>query len=77
VRAGKDPSQDWRPQDKPTVEDLAKRFLDDYLPNKKRPPRERTRSDYGILFRKHILPGSDGSPSRKSPARMSRPSTKA
>jgi integrase len=40
----------------PTVGDLAKRFLEEYLPEKKRPPRKSTIAFYAGLFSCHIVP---------------------
>ena len=40
--AGGDPAAAWRPDKSPTMSDLAERFLREYLPTKKRPPRDST-----------------------------------
>ena len=56
VKAGGDPSEALRPQRTPTVRTLAERFLAEYLPNKKRPPRPSTLAYYESLFRCHIVP---------------------
>lgn len=57
VKAGDDPGVAWRRgQGAPTVADLADRFLDEYLPGKKRPPRRSTAEYYRGLFRVHIVP---------------------
>ncbi len=56
VRSGRDPGERLRSSDAPLVSQLAARFLSEYLPNKKRPPRASTRADYERLFRLHILP---------------------
>ena len=47
---------DRRPTEAPTVTGLVRRFLEDYLPNKKRPPRESTIVYYESLLRCHVLP---------------------
>lgn len=56
VKAGGDPAAAWRPGESPTVSDLAERFLQEYLPTKKRPPRDSTIRYYETLFRCHVLP---------------------
>ncbi len=56
VRAGTDPAVVWRACDGATVSDLAERFLEKYLPTKKRPPRESTVAYYETLFRCHVVP---------------------
>lgn len=56
VKAGGDPAAAWRPGDSPTVSDLAERFIQEYLPTKKRPPRDSTIGYYETLFRCHVVP---------------------
>lgn len=56
VKAGDDPRETWKRGEAHTVEELSKRFLKEYLPAKKRPPRASTISFYEGLFRCHILP---------------------
>lgn len=56
VKDGEDPRQFRQSDADPTVEMLADRFLNEYLPNKKRPPRERTVESYESLLRCHIVP---------------------
>ncbi len=56
VKAGGDPARDRKPRETPAVWALAKRFLTEYLPGKKRPPRSSTISYYDGLFRCHVLP---------------------
>jgi len=56
VKAGGDPAASFRPSDSPKVSALAERFLTEYLPKKKRPPRPSTVTYYEILFRCHVLP---------------------
>ena len=56
VKSGSDPAEAWRPGDPPTVAALASRFLTEYLPNKKRPPRQSTIDFYETLFRCHVTP---------------------
>lgn len=56
VKAGGDPATALRPHTAPTVQALAERFLNEYLPNKKRPPRRSTIVYYESLFRCHIVP---------------------
>ncbi len=56
VKAGRDPRASRRPSEAPTVADLARAFLDDYLPSKKRPPRPKTMSYYESLLRCHVVP---------------------
>lgn len=56
VRGGTDPSVAWQKRDAPTVKAMAERFLTDYLPTKKRPPRVSTIKDYACLFRCHVVP---------------------
>ena len=60
VRSGGDPAADRRKDDSHTVAELAERFLTEYLPRKKRPPRQRTIDSYESLFRLHILPTLGG-----------------
>lgn len=55
VKAGGDPAAAWRPGDSPTVSDLAERFIQEYLPTKKRPPRDSTIGYYETLFRCHVV----------------------
>lgn len=50
VKAGTDPGVAWEKRDVPTVTALAERFLTEYLPNKKRPPRASTIESYGLIF---------------------------
>jgi integrase len=57
VRAGEDPTSERGPRDRRSVADLIKRFLTDYLPNKKRPPRTSTVRFYTLLLRCHVTPG--------------------
>lgn len=59
VKAGGDPADAWRLTEAPIIADLADRFLTDYLPKKKRPPRESTIYAYESLFRCHIVPAFD------------------
>ncbi|MDY7092607.1 MAG: tyrosine-type recombinase/integrase [Acidobacteriota bacterium] len=57
IAAGEDPREAIRRQtDTPTMTDLAERFLAEYLPGKKRPPRASTISFYEGLFRCHVTP---------------------
>ena len=56
VKGGGDPVSDRRPGESRTVEDLARRFLADYLPNKKKPPRPKTIDYYDDIFRCHVTP---------------------
>src|SRR5262245_60593076 len=56
VKAGGDPSGSWRPSEAPTVRELMERFLTEYLPTKKRPPRASTVTYYEILSRCHVVP---------------------
>ena len=56
VKGGDDPRQFRQSEADPTVAMLADRFLNEYLPNKKRPPRERTVASYESLLRCHIVP---------------------
>jgi len=56
VRSGANPAAKRRRAGTRTVKDLAKKFLNDYLPRKKKPPRESTIKFYEGLFRLHILP---------------------
>lgn len=60
IGGGEDPRRRRR-QDEgeavaPTVADLAHRFLEEYLPSKKRPPGAKTRKDYVSIFKCHVLP---------------------
>jgi len=57
VKSGGDPTVAWATSELPTVADLARRFLIEYLPNKKRPPRESTINYYESLLRCHVIPG--------------------
>ncbi len=56
ARMGEDPRGSRKAVDSPTVADLVKRFLDNFLPNKKRPPRPKTMSYYESLLRCHVVP---------------------
>ena len=56
ARSGRDPTLSRRSPDVPTVADLAERFLKDFLPAKKRPPRKTTIQDYERIFRCHVVP---------------------
>ena len=56
VKSGSDPSLDRRPGASPNVSDLAERFIHEYLPTKRRPPRQSTIDHYELLFRCHIVP---------------------
>lgn len=56
VRVGKNPGATRRATESHTVEELSKRFLKEYLPGKKRQPRQSTIDFYDILFKCHILP---------------------
>ena len=56
VKAGVDPSVARRRSDPLTVADLVKRFHEDYLPNKKRPPKPSTVRSYDSLIRCHVVP---------------------
>lgn len=56
VKDGQDPRRFRQSDSDPTVAKLAERFLQEYLPNKKRPPRPSTISAYESLFRCHIVP---------------------
>ena len=51
VKGGDDPRRFPQPEADPTIALLADRFLNEYLPNKKRPPRERTVEAYESLLR--------------------------
>ena len=57
VKSGVDPSLVRRRSDSVTVADLMNRFLGEYLPNKKRPPRASTLRSYDSLIRCHVVPG--------------------
>lgn len=56
VKSGGNPSASILPQESPTVAQLADRFLAEYLPAKKHPPRQSTVTYYESLFRCHVLP---------------------
>lgn len=56
LRDGGDPAKILRIGESPTVANLVERFLEDYLPRKKRPPRERTIKFYESLFKCHVTP---------------------
>ncbi len=60
VKSGADPAAAWKPGEAPTVADLAERFIHEYLPNKKRPPRDSTVCYYELLFRCHVVPSLGG-----------------
>lgn len=60
VTAGGDPRQAFRPSESPTMAALAARFLTEYLPGKKHPPRASTVTYYEILFRVHVTPALGG-----------------
>ncbi len=67
VRSGGDPAAAWRPGESPSVADLAERFLRDYLPAKKRPPRASTVAYYDTLFRCHLTSSRAGISGATSP----------
>lgn len=56
VKAGTDPALARRRSDSVTVADLMTRFLEDYLPNKKRPAKKSTLRSYDSLIRCHVMP---------------------
>ncbi len=60
VKGGEDPRPtrhaDTEDGGAPTMNDLAKRFIEEYLPGKKKSPRRSTISFYDGIFRCHILP---------------------
>ena len=56
VRAGEDPAEALQARETPTVATLVTRYLMEYLPTKKRPPRQSTRDEYERLLTKHVLP---------------------
>lgn len=60
VRSGGDPATRFRSSDSPKVATLMERFLGEYLPQKKRPPRLSTIAYYEILNRCHVLPAIGG-----------------
>ncbi len=60
VRADEDPQQAREPEELPTVAELMQRFLAEYLPNKKRPPKSSTIRSYESLIRVHVVPALGG-----------------
>ncbi len=56
VRAGENPGLVRQPSELPTVEQLGERFLNEHLPNKKKPPRQSTIDSYESIFRNHVVP---------------------
>ncbi len=56
VKTGGDPSLVRKRGAVPTVAGLTDVFLEEYLPNKKRPPRESTKGDYASLLKCHVVP---------------------
>jgi len=56
VKAGVDPRLARQRSDSVRVSDLMTRFLDGWLPNKKRPPKASTVRSYDSLIRCHVLP---------------------
>ena len=56
MESGEDPSVARKRTDAVTVADLMDRFLDDYLQNKKRPPKASTLRSYDSLIRCHVVP---------------------
>ncbi len=58
ARAGQDPAAVLRGSTGPgpTVSDLVERFLQEFLPSKKRPPRASTMAYYEAVLRCHVLP---------------------
>ncbi len=56
VQTGEDPRISRDSDTDPTVAMLADRFLNEYLPNKKRPPRPSSVSSYESLLRCHVVP---------------------
>lgn len=60
VRSGVDPKEERDAGGGRTVADLARRYLTEYLPNKKKPPRQSTVDFYKTAFNSHILPRLGG-----------------
>lgn len=56
AKSGGDPKSILQSPKSQTVAELSYRFLTDYLPAKKRPPRPKTIEYYESLFRCHVLP---------------------
>jgi integrase len=56
LRSGKDPARSWKASTSPKVSVLVRRFLEEYLQEKKRQPRPSTVAYYDTLFRCHALP---------------------
>ena len=56
IKSGSDPTEQWKSRERWTVSDLARHFLDDYLPNKTKQPRASTVRNYESLIRLHIVP---------------------
>ena len=56
IRAGEDPAVSSAPDEKRTVADLVERFLTEFLPNKKKPPRPRTIKDYRYHLESKVIP---------------------
>lgn len=56
VQAGQDPAAAWTDTASPTMADLTTRFLTEYLPSKKRPPRPSTVTEYERLLRVQVVP---------------------
>lgn len=56
VRSGDDPKTAWDKSSNRTVGDLASLFVNEYLPNKKRPPRAATLRSYTGILNTHIIP---------------------
>jgi hypothetical protein len=58
VKTGGDPRTHWEATEAPTVAELVDRFLKEYLPGKKKPPRAKTVADGGVL-RARYVPGAE------------------
>lgn len=56
VRSGRDPAKAWRRRENSTFADLARSYLEDHLPNRKKQARPSTVRNYRILIENHLLP---------------------
>ena len=56
VRSGRDPAKAWRRRESSTFADLARSYLEEHLPNRKKQARPSTVRNYKILIENHLLP---------------------
>ena len=62
VKSGKDPTAPRSAEGEKSVADLVERFLVDFLPNKKKPPRPTTIRDYRYHLERRVVPAMGSRP---------------